>query len=168
MDDCQAVLGMKTKIQTMYGDFAVQLNEGIQPGDKIVIKEFGARVPKKQREKKEQTGDPVDEFGTHYIHFNLRIPTALSAEERKLFEKLAVYEGDQINQALPEDQVESKNQEHDLSLKDSREYRSFLKEMEGWKHSEEIDVTITADNDRIVNPRSLNQAIKNKLSSKTS
>lgn len=152
----------------MYGDFAVQLNEGIQPGDKIVIKEFGARVPRKEREKKEQKGEPVDEYGTHYIHFNLSIPNDLTLEERKLFQKLADYEGDRINQVQQEDSILTKNQDYDLNLKDSKEYRGFLKEMDSWKHTSEIDVTITLDNERIVNPKSLNQIIKTKLISKPS
>lgn len=152
----------------MYGDFPVHLDEGIQPGDKIVIKEFGARVPKKQREKKEEAGEPIEEYGTHFVHFNMRIPTKLTPEERILFEKLARHEGEKMNHCLEEEEIETKNQDYDLNLKDSREYKSFLKSMDSWKHSQDIDVTINIDNERIVNPKSLNHLIKTKLSSKTS
>ena len=38
----------------MYGDFNVEIQEGIRPGDRISIKEFGARVSKSKKDKKEK------------------------------------------------------------------------------------------------------------------
>jgi DnaJ-class molecular chaperone len=149
----------------MYGDFRVMINEGIQPGDRIMIRDFGARVPKSKQEKHEEKGLKPADYGDHHIHLNLRIPSSLSRKEKELYERLAKFEGERMNECLEEVEIDSQNQEFKLDLKDTREYKSFISELDAWKTKGEVDVTITLDDRRIVNTNSLNHLIKKRLSS---
>lgn len=149
----------------MYGDFNVHINEGIRPGDRIQVKEFGARVTKSRKDKQEERGQQSTDYGNHYIHFNLRIPSRLTKREKELYETLAKFEGDKMNQCLEEADVAEPTQEFKLDLKETKEYRRFISELDAWKEKGEVDVTITLQDERITNPNSLNHLIKKRLSS---
>jgi molecular chaperone DnaJ len=72
----QAVLGTKIKVRTLSGKHAIlKIPEGTQPGTTFKLKGMG-----------------ITKDGTHgdqFVTVNVAIPTDLSPEEKKLFEKLA-------------------------------------------------------------------------------
>ncbi|HYI93966.1 MAG TPA: molecular chaperone DnaJ [Bryobacteraceae bacterium] len=89
----QAVLGTEVDIQTFDGLQSVKIPEGSQKGSKIKLKGLG--VPNLQGRGR----------GDMYINIDVKIPTKLSREQRKLFE--------QLRETLPEE-----NEPHEKSLLD--------------------------------------------------
>ncbi len=72
-----AVLGGKVKVETLKGKINVTIPPGSQPGKKLRIKGLG--MPKYNL---------PGSFGDLYITLEVELPTHLTPEERKLFEKL--------------------------------------------------------------------------------
>jgi molecular chaperone DnaJ len=72
----EAVLGGKIKVRTVEGKHAIlKIPEGTQPGTTFKLKGMGIKKDGTQ--------------GDQYVTVNVRIPTDLTPEEKKLFEKLA-------------------------------------------------------------------------------
>ena len=174
----ESVLGTRTTLSTMYGDYKVELSHGLKPGDKIAIKEFGSKVkPKKEKKDKkggqgQQKASPKEEtepeYGNHYVHINIKIPSELTEKEKELYRKLALFEGSKIDEALSEESVDKKIQIHDLNLIGSPEYRNFLSTMEAWKRTEETDVYLDEKCNATPNQKSLNDKLKRKMMSTSS
>lgn len=73
-----AVLGGEITIETLSGKVKLKINAGTQNGSKIRLKAKGFPVYKKE-----------GEFGDLYITYNVKLPTHLTEEQRKLFEQLS-------------------------------------------------------------------------------
>lgn len=89
----QAALGTEVDILTFDGLQTVKIPEGVQKGGKVKLKGLG--VPNVQGHGR----------GDLYVNVDVRIPTKLSREQRKLFE--------QLRETLPEE-----NEPHEKSLLD--------------------------------------------------
>jgi len=72
-----AVLGGKTKVQTILGDVDLKIPAGTQSGTVFKLKRKGAPV----------IGHP-SRRGDHYVKVNVHIPEKLSKEEKKIWEML--------------------------------------------------------------------------------
>jgi curved DNA-binding protein len=72
-----AVLGGKVTVPTVRGKISVPIAKGTQPGKKLRIK--GRGMP---------DYDKPGQFGDLFLEVQVKIPTDLSAEEQKLFERL--------------------------------------------------------------------------------
>ena len=80
IDFSQAVLGTKIRVRTLSGKHAIlKIPEGTQPGTTFKLKGMGI------------TKDGTQ--GDQFVTVNVQLPTDLSPEERKLFEKLAEKHG---------------------------------------------------------------------------
>jgi molecular chaperone DnaJ len=79
----QAALGAEVKTETIDGDESLKVPGGTQPNQ--VFRLRGKGVPF------------IDGSGRgdHYVHVNVKIPTALNDEQRRLLEELAAMEGEQ-------------------------------------------------------------------------
>lgn len=66
---------------------------------------------------------------------------------------------------IPEDTITDKTVDHDLTLKESREYKEFQKQLADWKKSQETDVFIDEEDNKTPNAKSLNQQIKERIAS---
>ena len=73
-----AVLGGEVTIETLSGKVKLKINAGTQNGSKIRLKGKGFPVYKKE-----------GEFGDLYITYQVKLPTHLTDEQRKLFEQLS-------------------------------------------------------------------------------
>jgi curved DNA-binding protein len=73
-----AVLGGEITIETLSGKVKLKINPGTQNTSKIRLKGKGFPVYKKE-----------GEFGDLYITYQVKLPTHLTAEQRKLFEQLS-------------------------------------------------------------------------------
>ena len=73
-----AVLGGETQVNTMSGKVKLKVKPGTQCGTKVRLKGKGFPVYKQE-----------GKYGDLYVTFKVRIPTNLSAEQKKLFEQLA-------------------------------------------------------------------------------
>jgi len=73
-----AVLGGEITIETLSGKVKLKINAGTQNGSKIRLKGKGFPVYKKE-----------GEFGDLYITYQVKLPTHLTDEQRKLFEQLS-------------------------------------------------------------------------------
>ncbi len=73
-----AVLGGEKTIETLSGKLKLKINAGTQNGSKIRLKAKGFPVYKKE-----------GEFGDLYITYQVKLPTHLTDEQRKLFEQLS-------------------------------------------------------------------------------
>jgi len=78
MDLYTAALGGEITISTMQGRVKLKIPPGTQNGTKVKLK--GKGFPKYKKE---------GEFGDLYITYNIRIPTALTEEQKKLFKQLS-------------------------------------------------------------------------------
>ncbi|HEX9981668.1 MAG TPA: molecular chaperone DnaJ [Thermoanaerobaculia bacterium] len=79
----QAALGAEVKTETIDGDESLKVPAGTQPNQ--VFRLRGKGVPF------------IDGSGRgdHYVHVNVKIPTTLNDEQRRLLEELAAMEGEQ-------------------------------------------------------------------------
>jgi curved DNA-binding protein len=73
-----AILGGEITIETLSGKVKLKINAGTQNGSKIRLKGKGFPVYKKE-----------GEFGDLYITYQVKLPTHLTDEQRKLFEQLS-------------------------------------------------------------------------------
>ena len=73
-----AVLGGEATIETLSGKVKLKINAGTQNASKIRLKGKGFPVYKKE-----------GEFGDLYITYQVKLPTHLTDEQRKLFEQLS-------------------------------------------------------------------------------
>lgn len=162
----ESMLGTKTKITTLYGDYNVEVAEGMRPGDKIAIREFGCKVRPKKADRPDpaaEKGEAPPQTGAHIVHIGIRIPQKLTDRERELYLRLASYEGERFGAAVPEEQLDLRAQVHDLDLKGSREHREFAESLERWKKREEVDVFVDENNAARPNLDSANEKLKKKL-----
>jgi molecular chaperone DnaJ len=72
----QAVLGTEVNLLTFYGLETVKVPEGVQSGSRIRLKNLG--VPRLQGSGR----------GDLFVHIDVRIPSKITREQRKLFEQL--------------------------------------------------------------------------------
>ncbi|MFM9948721.1 MAG: DnaJ C-terminal domain-containing protein [Saprospiraceae bacterium] len=77
VDVITAVLGGKTRVQTMHGEKIMTLQPGTQNGAVLRMRGLGMPVY-----------DAVDKFGDLYVEIMVEIPRELTAKERELFEAL--------------------------------------------------------------------------------
>jgi molecular chaperone DnaJ len=89
----QSALGAEVNLLTFDGLETVKIPEGVQTGSRIRLKNLG--VPRLQGSGR----------GDLFVHVDVKIPTKLTREQRKLFE--------QLRQTLPEE-----NEPHDKSILD--------------------------------------------------
>lgn len=82
LDIPQIVLGDVVEVKTVWGKVNLKIPAGTEPGSLIRIK--GQGMPNLQRAGK----------GDHYVRVKIDIPKKLSAEEKKLYEKLAGFKSD--------------------------------------------------------------------------
>merc|ERR1712156_1330011 len=75
-----AVLGGKVEIPTLEKPVMLKVPKGTQPYDRTVIRGKGVTNPHSQRK------------GHQYIHFNVTVPSEVSAEQKELYEKLQALE----------------------------------------------------------------------------
>jgi curved DNA-binding protein len=78
IDLYSAVLGSDVTIDTMNGKIKLKIAAGTQNGSRVRLKGKGFPVYKKEAE-----------FGDLYITYQVKIPTKLSDQQKKLFEELA-------------------------------------------------------------------------------
>src|SRR6476469_1305609 len=78
----QAALGAEVKTQTIDGEESLKVPPGTQPNQVCRLRGKGVQFL-------DGSGR-----GDHYVHVNVRIPTALSDEQRQLLEQLAKIEGE--------------------------------------------------------------------------
>lgn len=78
IDLYSAVLGSDVTIDTMNGKIKLKIAAGTQNGTKVRLKGKGFPVYKKE-----------GQFGDLYITYQVKIPTHLSTEQKRLFEELA-------------------------------------------------------------------------------
>jgi molecular chaperone DnaJ len=72
----QAALGGSLPLRTLRGDVDLKIKGGTQPGEQVVLRGRGIhRLNGGER-------------GNQYVHFNVTVPTSLTAEQRELLEKL--------------------------------------------------------------------------------
>lgn len=71
-----ATLGGKVEVPTIYGNVMMEIKAGTQSGSKYKLKGKGLKIPNSLRK------------GDQYIIVNVVIPTKLSRDQKKLFEKL--------------------------------------------------------------------------------
>ncbi|MGM9857706.1 MAG: molecular chaperone DnaJ [Bacilli bacterium] len=77
IDLVMACLGTKITVPTVYGDIEVNVPEGTQPNSILKVKGKGV---------KELNGS---NYGDQYIHLQVKTPTKLSSEQRKLLTKFS-------------------------------------------------------------------------------
>lgn len=75
LDFVDAILGTQVEIPTVYGDKTLNIPAGTQPGQMLKMKGHGV--------KDLRTGKPGDQ----YVHLDIKMPTVLSKEQRKLLEE---------------------------------------------------------------------------------
>lgn len=80
----QAALGSTIPIPTIYGDVELKIPAGTQTGAKLRLRGKGI---------KSKTG-----HGDQFVTVNVKIPTSLSSEEKKILKELATVEGDHSKQ----------------------------------------------------------------------
>ncbi len=74
IDFIDAILGKTIDIPTVYGDRKLSIPAGTQPGQMLRMKGYGV--------KDLRSGKPGDQ----YVHFDIKMPTSLSKEQRELLE----------------------------------------------------------------------------------
>ena len=79
-----AVLGTQFEIETLDGLQTVHIQAGIQPGEKITLKEKGIGFLNRAGR------------GDLHVHVDIEIPKNISSEEKELFEKVANIRGEEI------------------------------------------------------------------------
>jgi len=79
----QAALGAEVKTDTIEGPETLKIPAGTQPNQVFRLRGKGVQFL-------QSTGR-----GDHYVHVAVKIPTALSDEQRQLLERLATTEGEQ-------------------------------------------------------------------------
>jgi molecular chaperone DnaJ len=89
----QAALGTQINLLTFDGLETVKIPEGVQTGSRIKVKNFG--VPRLQGSGR----------GDLFVQVDIRVPSKLTREQRKLFE--------QLRETLPEE-----NEPHEKGLLD--------------------------------------------------
>jgi len=72
-----AVLGGKVEVETLNGKVLLTIPAGVQPGQKIRLKDKGMPALKKK-----------GQFGDLYVKVDVEIPKKLNTEQKELFEKL--------------------------------------------------------------------------------
>lgn len=72
-----AVLGGDVVVETLSGNVNLKVKPETQPGTKVRLKGKGFPVYKKE-----------NEYGDLFVSYQIKIPTALSAQEKELFEQL--------------------------------------------------------------------------------
>ena len=77
LDITQATLGAKVKVPTLEGAEELSIPAGTQPGDRFILKNKG--VPHLRHNQR----------GSQIITAEIRVPTSLTDEQRKMFETLA-------------------------------------------------------------------------------
>lgn len=75
LDFVDAILGTKIDVPTVYGDYAISIPSGTQPGQTFRIKGQGV--------KDLRSGKPGDE----YVHIKVNIPSSISKEQKDILEK---------------------------------------------------------------------------------
>jgi molecular chaperone DnaJ len=98
VNPAQAALGTTVEIKTLDGEQSVKIPEGSQPGNRLRMRGLG--VPRVNASGR----------GDLYVHIDVRIPTKLSKEQRKLFE--------QLRDALPAENDPLQNEDEDKGLFD--------------------------------------------------
>ena len=78
----QAALGAELTTETIHGEEKLKIPAGTQPTQVFRLK--GKGVPYLEGNGR----------GDHFVHVNVRVPTSLSDEQRKLLEELATTEGE--------------------------------------------------------------------------
>ncbi|HET7712930.1 MAG TPA: molecular chaperone DnaJ [Thermoanaerobaculia bacterium] len=82
----KAALGGEGKIETIDGVETLRIPAGTQPAQIFRLKGKGVRFI-------DGTGR-----GDHYVHIDVRIPTSLTDEQRRLLEQLAALEGEDVSE----------------------------------------------------------------------
>ncbi|GLT37053.1 hypothetical protein SLA2020_113910 [Shorea laevis] len=80
----QAILGGTVQVPTLTGDVVLKVRAGTQSGQKVVLKGKGIKSRNSYS------------FGDQYVHFNVSIPTNLTARQRELIEEFAKEEQGEI------------------------------------------------------------------------
>ncbi|KAH8520021.1 hypothetical protein H0E87_001470 [Populus deltoides] len=73
----KAILGGTIQVPTLTGDVVLKVRPGTQPGQKVVLKNKGIK------------GRGSYSFGDEFVHFNVSIPSNLTARQRELIEEFA-------------------------------------------------------------------------------
>ncbi|XP_058091315.1 chaperone protein dnaJ GFA2, mitochondrial [Magnolia sinica] len=73
----QAILGGTIQVPTLTGDVVLKVQQGTQPGQKVVLKGKGIKTRNSTF------------YGNQYVHFNVSIPTSLTQRQRTLIEEFA-------------------------------------------------------------------------------
>jgi len=79
----QAALGAEIRTETIDGEEPLRIAPGTQPGQVIRLRGKGVQYLQSSGR------------GDHYVHVNVRIPTALNDEQRALLEQYAALDGEQ-------------------------------------------------------------------------
>jgi molecular chaperone DnaJ len=79
----QAALGGEVTVQTIDGGVSLRVSAGTQPGQVFRLRGKGVQFL-------DNSGR-----GDHYVHVTVRVPTALTEEQRQLLEQLATTEGEE-------------------------------------------------------------------------
>ena len=77
LDITQATLGAKVRVPTLEGEEELSIPAGTQPGDRFILKNKG--VPHLRRNQR----------GSQIVTAEIRVPTSLTDEQRKMFQALA-------------------------------------------------------------------------------
>ncbi len=73
IDFVDAILGTEVKIPTVYGDKTLKIPSGTQPGQILRMRGHGVK-------------DYRGKVGDQYVHLNIKMPTTLSKDQRKILE----------------------------------------------------------------------------------
>lgn len=80
----RAALGGEVKVDTLDGSETLRVNAGTQPNQVFRLRGKGVQFL------------DGNGRGDHYVHVNIRIPSTMSEEQRKLYEQLATLDGETI------------------------------------------------------------------------
>src|SRR5438270_7799498 len=89
----RAALGGEVKVDTLDGSETLQVGAGTQPNQVFRLRGKGVQFL-------DGSGR-----GDHYVHVNVRIPSTMSDEQRKLYEQLATMDGETVPERGVFDQV---------------------------------------------------------------
>ena len=86
----QAILGTVIEVETLFGNFKVEVNPGTNSGDvkKILLQGVPFFPPNSHKK------------GDHVVNFKIRIPKTLTLTQKKLYQELANEEGSNTNDGI--------------------------------------------------------------------